>query len=466
MVPGDHSDINASGVSDGLLKKIIAPEDDYVEYTYDLRGNVTTTTVREKPAAGTATISSSATYPACNSGNKFYCNKPSSTTDARGKTTNYTYSATHGGITKVEAPAATSGAPRLTTHYEYTPIAAYGYGGPGPNIYYLTRVRACVNVANCQGGANEFRTDVVYGGAHWLPTSVTEKNGANGIVSTVTNSYDHVGNLKTVNGPLSGAGDTSYFFFDDLRRPIGSIGPDPAGPRPRPAQKFWYNSRGQQYRTDVGTATGVNETHLHGLTVEQMRWTTYDSYRRPIRTINYAGYYTPRTSVVDLNYDSMSRVKCRSVGTTLSANYSDPCIATQNSNQEWDRITRNYYDNLGRVIKSESGYGVDPIVNSESTFTANGLLKTLKDGNGNVTTYIYDGFNRLVQTNFPDGSTEKFQNFDANGNIRRIIRRNGDIFYYAYDARNRLTVVNAPSGTADLEYTYDLFSRMTSAKET
>ncbi|MEM9013743.1 MAG: RHS repeat-associated core domain-containing protein, partial [Pseudomonadota bacterium] len=47
-----------------------------------------------------------------------------------------------------------------------------------------------------------------------------------------------------------------------------------------------------------------------------------------------------------------------------------------------------------------------------------------------------------------------------------IIRRNGDIFYYAYDARNRLTVVNAPSGTADLEYTYDLFSRMTSAKET
>ncbi|MEM8988275.1 MAG: RHS repeat domain-containing protein, partial [Pseudomonadota bacterium] len=467
VVLRDKNELNQETVyqydANHRLHKVTAPEGDYVQYGYDARGNVTTTTVREKPAAGSATITTTIVYPGtCTATNKFYCNKPYSITDGRGNNQIFHYSATHGGVTKIYSEPV--GIQRQITELTYTAIASYGYGGPGQNIYYLTKTETCATTQYCPNSANQLRTTITYGGAHWLPISTTVGNGAGGIQSTTSLTYDHVGNVVTANGPLTN--DETYFFFDDLRRPIGSIGPDPAGPRPRPAQKFWYNSRGQQYRTDVGTATGVNETHLHGLTIEQMRWTTYDSHRRPIRTINYAGYYTPRTSVVDLNYDSMSRVKCRSVGTTLSANYSDPCIATQNSNQEWDRITRNYYDELGRLKKSVSGFDVDPIVNSESTFTANGLLKTLKDGDGNVTTYIYDGFNRLVQTTFPDGSTEKFQNFDANGNIRKIIRRNGDIFYYAYDARNRLTVVNAPSGTADLEYTYDLFSRMTSAKET
>lgn len=46
-----------------------------------------------------------------------------STTDARGNVTDYTYSATHGGLLTVTAVAPTSGATRPQTRYSYTLIS-------------------------------------------------------------------------------------------------------------------------------------------------------------------------------------------------------------------------------------------------------------------------------------------------------------------------------------------------------
>lgn len=60
------------------------------------------------------------------------------------------------------------------------------------------------------------------------------------------------------------------------------------------------------------------------------------------------------------------------------------------------------------------------------TYSANGQLETLKDAEANLTTYEYDGFDRLQKTRFPlpakganASSTTDFEQltYDANANV-------------------------------------------------
>src|SRR3546814_12750625 len=74
----------------------------------------------------------------------------------------------------------------------------------------------------------------------------------------------------------------------------------------------------------------------------------------------------------------------------------DACAATTAGAQGPDRITRTGYDAVGRVETVTTGYGVDPIVATAATFTDNGRLATLTDGEGNRTNYEYDGDRKSV----------------------------------------------------------------------
>src|SRR5688572_8038658 len=87
----------------GRPTRATLPEGNYTQYGYDTRGNVTTLTNVAKSGSGLANIVTSATYPSTCTNVKT-CNKPTSSTDARGKVTDYTYNATHGGILTLTAP--------------------------------------------------------------------------------------------------------------------------------------------------------------------------------------------------------------------------------------------------------------------------------------------------------------------------------------------------------------------------
>jgi len=100
------------------LKRVTQPEGDYGELTYDARGNVTQVLHAPKPGTVLANITTSAVYPAT-CANPVTCNQPTSTTDALGNTTNYTYDATHGGVLTMTAPTPTGGAPRPQTRIAY-----------------------------------------------------------------------------------------------------------------------------------------------------------------------------------------------------------------------------------------------------------------------------------------------------------------------------------------------------------
>jgi RHS repeat-associated protein len=90
------------------------------------------------------------------------------------------------------------------------------------------------------------------------------------------------------------------------------------------------------------------------------------------------------------------------------------------------------------------------------TYFLDGEQQTIKDANGNTTTYGYDGWNRLNLTTFPDSTTEQLTP-DANGNVIQRINRNGQTLTYQYNALNWMTqkVSAAPAVTTTWAYLLD-----------
>jgi RHS repeat-associated protein len=94
---------------------------------------------------------------------------------------------------------------------------------------------------------------------------------------------------------------------------------------------------------------------------------------------------------------------------------------------------------------------------------------TVKDGANNLTTFIYDYYDRLSQVEFPlpttgsgASNTSDYESYgyDNNGNLTSKRLRSGQSITLTYDALNRLTQEQFPSGTSlPVYYGYDLLNR-------
>mgnify|MGYP006864737682 CR=1 FL=1 len=145
-----------------LVAKKTEPEGNYTEYTRDGRGNVTQTRIVAKPGSSQSDIVSSATFPTpCT--NLIVCDKPLSTTDARGYTSDLTYSPTHGGVLTATGPAV--GGIRPQKRYAYVQRYAWiktsggGYTQTATPVWLLSEERSCRTTATvgnaCAGGADD-----------------------------------------------------------------------------------------------------------------------------------------------------------------------------------------------------------------------------------------------------------------------------------------------------------------------
>ncbi|WP_338304037.1 hypothetical protein [Erythrobacter sp. Dej080120_24] len=162
----------ASLKQDDKLASVEYPDGRRVEFLYDARGNRTQTRIIGRPGSGDADIITSAAYPSTCSNPKV-CNQPSSVTDARGNTTTYTYSTTHGGVLTSVGPMVGGIAP--ATKYYYVQREAWlrsgsGFAKTGSPIWLLSEERSCrtsaLNLSNgtCSAGANDLvRTVYDYG---------------------------------------------------------------------------------------------------------------------------------------------------------------------------------------------------------------------------------------------------------------------------------------------------------------
>jgi YD repeat-containing protein len=154
------------------LESVVQPEGNKVVYTRDGRNNITQTRWVAKVGSGLADIVTSATFPATCTYRKT-CNKPTSVTDANGKTTDFTYDNSHGGVLTETRPAPSTGAPRPQTRYTYAQRYAWiknssgGYSQAASPVWVLAAEASCRTSAwtgsACASSNDEVITSYDYG---------------------------------------------------------------------------------------------------------------------------------------------------------------------------------------------------------------------------------------------------------------------------------------------------------------
>src|SRR3546814_18703449 len=97
-------------------------------------------------------------------------------------------------------------------------------------------------------------------------------------------TYDNVGNVLTLNGPLAGTADTTRYRYDGKRRIVGVVGPDPdgAGTRKHLAQRATYNSDWQVTLNEAGNVNSPSEADWAAMTVAEASITTTDANARTV----------------------------------------------------------------------------------------------------------------------------------------------------------------------------------------
>ncbi|MCX6033147.1 MAG: right-handed parallel beta-helix repeat-containing protein [Chloroflexi bacterium] len=102
------------------------------------------------------------------------------------------------------------------------------------------------------------------------------------------------------------------------------------------------------------------------------------------------------------------------------------------------------YDAANQLVSSSDG--------TTYTYDANGNLRT-KTKAGQTTTYTWDGLDRLVRIDFPDGAYAAYA-YDAQGHRVSKRDRAGTLTYYVYDGLNLALEANAAGGVI-ATYVYD-----------
>lgn len=468
------------------LVEMILPEGNRVKYTYDARDNRTEIRAIAKIPGSPVDIVRSATYSA-NCDNFKICNKPLTIIDSLGNATEYTYDGNHGNVMTVTGPAPSVGTARPQMHYSYT---------TRDGVARLIGTSTCRTSVNCAGTADEARTTITYD-SNLRPISATAATGDGSISATTMNSYDPVGNVIGVDGPIPGSADVSRNLFDNARQQIGFIGPDPdgGGVLPNMAGRTIYNLDGQPTLAEVGTTNGQSDEAWNGFVMSSRSRIIYDSSARKMREVKEVP--GALISIADFSYDVMDRPLCTAVRMNLSApdiDITDACTRMTQGSDGPDRITRNVYDAAGQLLQVRRAVGT-PLEQAYATYryTANGKRDVVIDANGNRATMAYDGFDRQTNWVFPattpvsgfNGATPatalatagaanagdyEAYGYDANGNRTSFRKRDGRVFTFSYDALNRMTSKIVPEGgapasaTRDVYYAYDLRGLQTEAR--
>lgn len=454
------------------------PEGDYVNWTYDARGNVTLTRWVAKPGSGLTDIVTTASFPATCT-NTATCNLPTYTVDERGNRTDYTY-ASHGRLTRVQLPAPTVGGTRPEVNYSYTALFPQARDSSGNLVtsstaeYKLTQTTACATAATCPGTANETKITYAYNTPNLLVTAVTAASGNGGVSAVTAYTYDSADNLKTIDGPLAGTADTTTVFYDANNRRRGVIGPDPdgAGTRQRLAERYTFDAESRVTKVERGWASAASDAALDAMTVSEYVDLAYDAKGNLASRTLKSG--TTAYSLTQFGYDADNRLLCTALRMNPAVYGSlpgDACTLSTAGSFGPDRITRTYYDNAGRVSRVQTAVGIADVTDEvTATWSSNGRLATLKDGEGNLTTYERDGHDRQYKTRFPsptlgagNSSTTDFEQltFDAASNVTQRRLRDGATIGFVWDNLGRLTSA-APSGEYAVNLSYDLMGRLSS----
>lgn len=470
--------------------RVTKPEGNYVEATYDARGNVTQSRQVAKVGSGLADIVTSSAF-AATCANAKTCNKPISTTDPRGNVTDFTYDATHGGVLTVTQPAPTSGTVRPQVRYGYSAVSGYYKNAAGTivaapsTVTKLASISACQTQASCVGTSDEVKSTIAYGTAgtanNLLPTTVTSANGTGTLTATEKRTYDNLGNVTTIDGPIAGTADTRGFRYNGNRQLVMKISPDPdgAGVLKNRAQQLTYNADGQVDNVENGTTLGLAGTFMPIGGGERVEL-AYDALGRKAKESLISGSSSAPVvhAVTQYSYDTKGRPLCtvqRMNAAVFASAPADACTLGTAGTAGPDRILKQVHDAADQVVEIREAVGTTfEAAERKLGYTANGAVQSLTDGENNKTSYVYDGYDRTYETHFPaaakgadtsSASDYEAMLYDPAGNVTYRRLRDGTSISFTYDKLDRPTLKDLPGGEPDVSYGYDLLGRLTSASQ-
>jgi RHS repeat-associated protein len=450
----------------GRLTRITQHEGNYTQLSYDGRGNVTETRMVAKSGPGATDLVSTSNFDAsCITAAK--CNQPNWTQDPKGNQTDYSYNSSTGDVVTVTLPAAASGGTRPTTTYGYAAVNG---------AQLVSTVSTCRTAASCVGTADEVKISISYD-TNGLPNVISKGAGDGSLTATTTVTYDDAGNALTVDGPLSGTADTTRYRYDAARQLVGVVSADPdgGGVRKPIAQRITRDAKGRVTLAETGNVNSQSDGDWPGFVSLQQATIDYDGVDRPVKQTVSAGGTTYQ--VTQRSYDAAGTYDCTAVrmnNATWGA-LPDACTLTTAGSAGPDRITRNLYNGARQITTVQTAYGTADQANEvASAYTGNGLLASLTDGEGNKTSYEYDGFDRPSKTYYPVTTTGSSTSsaadyeqlgYDAAGNVTSRRLRDGQTITYGYDNLNRVTSKVTPGSAPnwDVAYAYNLLGQVTNA---
>jgi RHS repeat-associated protein len=257
--------------------------------------------------------------------------------------------------------------------------------------------------------------------------------------------------------------------------------PDGAGTLKFRAQRLIYDADGNVSKLEAGTTTTLTGAFTPAASGERVE-IAYDALGRKSKQSLVSGTFTPTThAVTQYSYDTKGRLSCTAVRMNPAvfgspSAPSDACALGAEGTAGPDRITKSIYDNADEATQVQVAVGTsDAATERTLTYTSNGKLQTLKDAENNLTTYEYDGFDRLSKTFFPVTTKGANQSnaadyeqlgYDTNSNVTSRRSRDGTSTSFTFDNLNRVTLKDLPGAEPDVTFAYDNLGRLTSASQT
>lgn len=196
----------------GDPNEVLLPEGNSEGFFKDARGNITAKVVKAKPGTGLADLFITAVYPST-CGNIKTCNKPTSATDPKGNTTDFTYDAAHGGVLTETGPTDASSI-RPVKRNAYVQRSAWlknssgGYTASAYPVWLLSEMRICrtsATVGNtCAAGVTDEVVTAYDYGPNTGPNNLLVRGQtvtANGVTLRTCFSYDRDGRKISETSP-------------------------------------------------------------------------------------------------------------------------------------------------------------------------------------------------------------------------------------------------------------------------
>jgi RHS repeat-associated protein len=455
---GRYSTYQYDGI--GRLVKAMSPERNGTDFTYDVRGNRLTQTVRPKSGSGgltttTAYFTSPTTWQ-CPASDSKRCNKIVSVDGPRTDVSDlrsFTYDQGTGQELTSDGPAVTGGSP--STAYGYQVVSAANTpSGTSTAISLIDTKTERIDAS--RNSVTKFGYAALAN--HLALNSVTVDYGGFNLQTQF--GYDSVGNLRSIIDPR---GKISNYCVDSGRRivrvtiQVGALEadcatiPTPTGDDIVAFQD--YNGDGQvshQRSKDSDFAVWRDISYTYMPSGELATETDaegnatryeYDEVGRLAMTTDAAG----RKSRTFYYPDGKARKIIN--GYQYPASSSDESCSVPGTDQQcYVQFT---YAPIGGKASDYNG---------SSAYT-------VTDAVGNISTNTFDAFDRADRTTYPDGTFLQVVSYDDAGNILQMRNRAGEIIVRDYDALNR-EWHKTNSTMPTVAYDYDLMSHATGATQT